>query len=163
MGAGDGQRGLHAACSPWGRKESDMTEQLNWTELNSNKATLFLSAYFILVIHLHMQRLGDIVFLEIFYFVLRDSLLTSVTVLGEQQRNSVIHIYVSILPQTLLPSKLPHNIEKSSMYYTIGPCWLSILNIAQRISKHKFIRLGDIVLTVSQMNQGESHFGLTLK
>ena len=21
-------------CSPWGRKESDMTEQLNWTELN---------------------------------------------------------------------------------------------------------------------------------
>ena len=24
----------HAACSSWGRKESDMTEQLNWTELN---------------------------------------------------------------------------------------------------------------------------------
>ena len=32
-GAGDGQGGL-ACCSPWGRKESDMTEQLNWTELN---------------------------------------------------------------------------------------------------------------------------------
>ena len=26
--AGDGQRGL-ACCSQWGRKESDMTEQLN--------------------------------------------------------------------------------------------------------------------------------------
>ena len=26
-GAGDGQRSL--ACSPWGHKESDMTEQLN--------------------------------------------------------------------------------------------------------------------------------------
>ena len=26
---GDGQGGL-ACCSPWGRKESDMTEQLNW-------------------------------------------------------------------------------------------------------------------------------------
>ena len=29
---GDGQGSL-ACCSPWGRKESDMTEQLNWTEL----------------------------------------------------------------------------------------------------------------------------------
>ena len=31
-GIGDGQRGL-ACCSSWGRKESDMTEWLNWTEL----------------------------------------------------------------------------------------------------------------------------------
>ena len=29
----DGQRSL-VCCSPWGCKESDMTEQLNWTELN---------------------------------------------------------------------------------------------------------------------------------
>ena len=29
-GASDGQGSL-ACCSPWGRKESDMTEQLNWT------------------------------------------------------------------------------------------------------------------------------------
>ena len=29
--AGNGQGGL-ASCSPWGLKESDMTEQLNWTE-----------------------------------------------------------------------------------------------------------------------------------
>ena len=28
---GDGQQGL-ACCSPWGRKESDTTEWLNWTE-----------------------------------------------------------------------------------------------------------------------------------
>ena len=32
-GVGDGQGGL-ACCSPWGHKESDMTEWLNWTELN---------------------------------------------------------------------------------------------------------------------------------
>ena len=31
-GAGDGQQSL-ACCSPWGHKESDRTEQLNWTEL----------------------------------------------------------------------------------------------------------------------------------
>ena len=31
-GVGDGQGGL-ACCDSWGRKESDRTEQLNWTEL----------------------------------------------------------------------------------------------------------------------------------
>ena len=30
-GVGDGQGSL-ACCSPWGHKESDMTERLNWTE-----------------------------------------------------------------------------------------------------------------------------------
>ena len=34
-GVGNGQRNL-ACCSLWGCKESDMTEQLNWTELNPN-------------------------------------------------------------------------------------------------------------------------------
>ena len=32
-GVGDGQGGL-ACCGSWGRKESDTTERLNWTELN---------------------------------------------------------------------------------------------------------------------------------
>ena len=32
LGVGVGQEGL-ACCSPWGHKESDTTEQLNWTEL----------------------------------------------------------------------------------------------------------------------------------
>ena len=33
LGVGDGKGSL-ACCSAWGHKESDMTEQLNWTELN---------------------------------------------------------------------------------------------------------------------------------
>ena len=33
LGIGDGQGGL-ACCVSWGRKESDMIKQLNWTELN---------------------------------------------------------------------------------------------------------------------------------
>ena len=33
LGVGDGQGGL-ACCDSWGCKESDMTERLNWTELN---------------------------------------------------------------------------------------------------------------------------------
>ena len=35
-GVGDGQGGL-ACCNSWGRKELDMTERLNWTELSSHK------------------------------------------------------------------------------------------------------------------------------
>ena len=37
LGVGDGQGGL-ACCDSWGRKESDMTEQLNWTELIEGKS-----------------------------------------------------------------------------------------------------------------------------
>ena len=33
LGVGDGQGGL-GCCDSWGCKESDMTERLNWTELN---------------------------------------------------------------------------------------------------------------------------------
>ena len=36
LGVGDGQGGL-ACCDSWGRKESDTTEQLNWTESVSMK------------------------------------------------------------------------------------------------------------------------------
>ena len=43
--------------------------------------------------------------------------------------DSAIHIHVSILLQTFLPSRLPHNIKQSYLCYTVGPCWLSILNI----------------------------------
>jgi len=35
-GLGDGQGGL-ACCNSWGRKESDTTERLNWTQLNSTE------------------------------------------------------------------------------------------------------------------------------
>ena len=40
-GIGDGEGGL-VCCDSWGRKESDMTEQLNWTKLNCpNSETWF--------------------------------------------------------------------------------------------------------------------------
>ena len=53
-----------------------------------------------------------------------------VIVSSRQQRDSAIHIHVSILPQTPFPSRLPHNIEQSSLCYTVHPCWLSVLNTA---------------------------------
>ena len=41
-GVGDGQGGL-ACCDSWGQKESDATEQLNWTELNDYITTMYLA------------------------------------------------------------------------------------------------------------------------
>ena len=41
-GVSDGQEGL-ACCSSWGRKESDMTEQLNWNELKLKIKPMCLS------------------------------------------------------------------------------------------------------------------------
>ena len=39
-GVGDGQGGL-ACCDSWGHKESDMTEQLNWTEIYVPRFIMF--------------------------------------------------------------------------------------------------------------------------
>lgn len=46
------------------------------------------------------------------------------------QRDSAIHSQVSTPLQTSLLSMLPHNIEQSSLCYTVSPCCLCILNIA---------------------------------
>ena len=40
LGVGDGQGGL-ACCDSWGRKESDTTERLNWTEKHYRNKTSF--------------------------------------------------------------------------------------------------------------------------
>ena len=50
-----------------------------------------------------------------------------VIVSGGKQRDSAIHMNVSVLPQIPLPSRPPHNIEQDSLCYTVGPCWLSEL------------------------------------
>ena len=42
-GVGDGQGGL-ACCGSWGRKELEMTERLNWTELKERMARVSLVA-----------------------------------------------------------------------------------------------------------------------
>ena len=47
-----------------------------------------------------------------------------------QWRDSAIHMHVSILPQTPLPSRLPHNTKQSPLCCAAWPCWWSVLNIA---------------------------------
>ena len=57
LGVGDGQGGL-ACCCPWGHKESDPTERLNWTEeLDNSSICIFcgsncLSIFFLLILDL---------------------------------------------------------------------------------------------------------------
>ena len=58
-----------------------------------------------------------------------------VLVSGVQQSDLFIYIHVSILFQILLLFKLLQSIKQSSLCYTVGPCWLSILNIA--VCTHK--------------------------
>ena len=47
-GVGDGQGGL-MCCNSWGRKESDMTEWLNWTEISVNSARAGTTLFFIYI------------------------------------------------------------------------------------------------------------------
>ena len=47
-GVGDGEGGL-ACCDSWGRKESDMTERLNWTELNYEYLLRFVAKMLVLI------------------------------------------------------------------------------------------------------------------
>ena len=44
LGVGDGQGSL-VCCSPWGCKESDMTEWLNWTDAISLHSIVFLTSF----------------------------------------------------------------------------------------------------------------------
>ena len=51
----------------------------------------------------------------------------SYDVSGVQQSDSLMHIYISILFQIHFHYKLLQDIEYSSLCYTVGPCFLSIL------------------------------------
>ena len=71
-----------------------------------------------------------------------------VLVSGVQKSDSVVRIHASILFQVLFPFRLLQNIEQSSLCYTVGPCWLSILNLCVYV---KFI--------VMKINSGEFKAG----
>ena len=83
----------------------------------------------------------------LFYIVVQ--LINNVALVsGVQQSDSVIHTHISILFQVLFPFRLLQNIEQSSLCYTVGPCWLSILNLCIYV---KFI--------VMKINSGEFKAG----
>ena len=57
------------------------------------------------------------------FFIEVELIYNVVLVSGVQQSDSVIHTYISIFFQILFPYRLLQNIEYSSLYYTVGPCW----------------------------------------
>ena len=65
-------------------------------------------------------------FIILYWSIVNDIVLVSYI----QQSDSVLHIHVSILFQTLFLFSLLQNIEQNSLCYAVGPCWLSTLNIA---------------------------------
>ena len=67
----------------------------------------------------------------LFYSVRVELIYNVVLVSGVQQRASVTYTfsynaYIFTLFQTLDPYRLLQSIEESSLYCTVGPCWLSI-------------------------------------
>ena len=63
------------------------------------------------------------------YFYLESSWLTKLCSFEVYSKVIQLYIHVSILFQILFPFRLLQNIEQSSLCYTVGPCWLSVLNI----------------------------------
>ena len=59
LGVGDGQEGL-VCCSPWGHKESEMTEQLNWTELGYVLWSYFRDSHVEFLFQTNMGRTRDL-------------------------------------------------------------------------------------------------------
>ena len=60
-------------------------------------------------------------------FFIELHLIFNVLVSGGQQSDSVIHVHIAILFQTLFYYRLLQAIEHSSLCCTVGPCSLSIL------------------------------------
>ena len=91
-----------------------------------------------------------------------------IIVSGGQQRDSAICIHVSILLQTPIPSMLPHNIEQSSMCYTVGSCgypfyfiYLFFLIIYFEIIFGS-VQFSHLVLSESLPSHGLQHTGLPI-
>ena len=57
LGVGDGQGGL-VWCRQWGHKESDTTEQLNWTESDSIQAKKHMNLTFLMGARPHFRELS---------------------------------------------------------------------------------------------------------
>jgi len=67
-----------------------------------------------------------------------------------------MYIYISIYIHTYMSIiflfRLLHNIEKSSLCYTVGPCWLSTLNMIVCTSQSQRPKLS-LFLTLSLVTQ----------
>ena len=69
--------------------------------------------------------------------------MNNVIVSGAQQSTSAVHIHVSILPQTPLPSRLPHNSRRT----VLNLCFLSAVSlVSSTMSGTKYMLDKDVLI-----------------
>ena len=119
-GVGDGQGGL-AYCSSWGRKESDTTEWLNWTELV--KHVLFFILYvFIHIVPCYITSLGIfLIFANLFVPVW---LLLTVVQYSKAWTHHKFYVLIKQWTSTLL-STLHYRKKRNPLLYevSLNLCW----------------------------------------
>ena len=107
-------------------KLSNEEDRLTREKVFVNFILLFVCLFVLVHFYLYIR-----IFFFNFWFDTGVELINNVALVsGVPQSDSVMHIPVSVLSQILFPFGLLHYIEQSSLCYTVGPCWLSVLNIA---------------------------------
>ena len=76
-----------------------------------------------------------------------------------QQSDSVIHIHIFILFQILFPYRLLHNIEQSSLCYTVGPFWLSVFLSISKIFIYLLFWLRQVFIAVRWLSLAVANRG----
>ena len=72
----------------------------------------------------------------------------TVLVSGIEQSDLFTHVHVSILFQILFPFRILQTTEQRYLCYTVGPSWLSILNVHTAIAKvMDVLKEGDTLYT----------------
>ena len=71
-----------------------------------------------------------------------------------------MYIYKCIhRPQTPLPSRLLYSIELSSLYYSVGPCWLSVeVCTGNHSSQHRVIDCNKCTTPGGMLVMGETAY-----
>ena len=101
LGVGDGQGSL-ACCGSWGRKESDTTERLNWTELMGLDAIILV---------FWMLGFKPAFSLSSFTFIKRlfnSSLLSAIRVVSSTYLKLLIFLLAILIPACTSPSPVFH-------------------------------------------------------
>ena len=110
-GVGDGQGGL-ACCNSWGRKESDTTERLNWTESHVCCSKSSYVIYWLTALNIYslwnMRK-----------FIWHGSILSKISS-GVQKNHRIVHSKIEFFRKHLI--NLPKWIESldSTFYKSIG-------------------------------------------
>ena len=131
LGFGDGQGSL-ACCSPWGRKDSDMTGQLNWHSQPWCHLLLFILSWFLPF----TMSLCISPFLATLIFTWRKIALQNFAFFSQTSTRTSNRCTVALPSWTSLPSPSPGHPSRlsqspclNSLSHTTNSHWLSVLHM----------------------------------